>query len=224
MFKQVSKPECTFRSLQDCARNYAESPKTGKEFWFRKVRSLFLWGSRSQPFHCRSWWGWTNPKLLMVRHFTSCFIVVQFIRPHMRTHHPTAVNQIINSTGHSTNRRVYFTVTKSAIKVRPNTLLMPMLTNKFIMFLLWIVLVWPFIWLYRRFGRPGGKWDVCRAEYAFDRDPRDSGGNGGDVRLGDGDWVKIWERTLRLAVGNRIQSSSPIYRPTENDSNLIRFN
>jgi hypothetical protein len=132
------------------------------------------------------------------------------------------VNQIINSTGHSTYRKVYFTVTRSTIQVRADSALMTMLKDSFISCLLWLVLVFPIVWLIRRFGKNGGKWDVCRAEYVCDRDPRDPDDAEG-VPLGEGDWVKIWERTLRLAVGNRIKTSSPIYRPTANDSGVILF-
>ena len=100
---------------------------------------------------------------------------------------------------------------------------MTMLKNECVTCLLWLILVWPIIWLIRRYGEQGGKWDVCRASYVCNRDPRDRPGTGDGVPLGDGDWVKIWERTLRLAVGNRIQSTSPIYRPTANDSGVILF-
>jgi hypothetical protein len=77
--------------------------------------------------------------------------------------------------------------------------------------------------MYRRYGKEGGKWDVCRASYVCNRDPRDPPNAMGRVPLGDGDWVKIWERTIRLGVGNRIQTSRPIYKPTANDSGVIVF-
>jgi hypothetical protein len=100
---------------------------------------------------------------------------------------------------------------------------MAILANGFFKFLLWIILVYPFLWLYYRYSSQSGKWDVCRAHYSCTRDPRDPAGSVGCVPLGDGDWVKVWERTIRLAVGNRIQSNSPIYRPTPNDSGVINF-
>ena len=136
-----------------------------------------------------------------------------------------AINQIINSTGHSTHRKVRFSVTQSTIQVRADSTLMTMLMDKFIAFLLWLVCVYPIVWLVRRYGKNGGKWDTCRAEYVCDRDPRDpiDAPLGQGVPLGEGDWVKVWERTLRLAVGNRIKTSSPIYRPTANDSGVILF-
>jgi len=77
--------------------------------------------------------------------------------------------------------------------------------------------------MYRRYGKEGGKWDVCRASYACNRDPRDPPNVVGGVPLGGGDWVKIWERTIRLGVGNNIRTSQPIYRPTANDSGVIVF-
>jgi hypothetical protein len=134
-----------------------------------------------------------------------------------------AVDQIINSTGHTGHRNVYFTVTNSSIKIHPDSTLMMLLTNPFLKFLLWLVLAYPFIWMYRRYGKEGGKWDVCRASYACNRDPRDPPNVVGGVPLGGGDWVKIWERTIRLGVGNNIRTSQPIYRPTANDSGVIVF-
>jgi hypothetical protein len=100
---------------------------------------------------------------------------------------------------------------------------MTMLTNGFLVFLLWLVCAFPFIWCYRRFGGEGGKWDVCRAAYACERDPRDAPGVITGQPLGDGDLVKIWERTIRLGVGNRIRDRRAIYRPTANDSGVIVF-
>ena len=135
----------------------------------------------------------------------------------------TAVNQIVNSTGHTGHRNVYFTVTNSSIKIQRDSTLMMLLTNGFLKFLLWLVCAYPFIWMYRRYGKEGGKRDVCRASYVCNRDPRDLPNLMGGVPLGDGDWVKIWERTFHLSVGNRIQTSRPIYRPTTNDSGVIAF-
>jgi len=77
--------------------------------------------------------------------------------------------------------------------------------------------------MYRRYGKEGGKWDLCRASYVCNRDPRDPPNVVGGVPLGDGDWVKIWERTIRLGVGNRIRTCQSIYRPTANDSGVIVF-
>jgi hypothetical protein len=98
-----------------------------------------------------------------------------------------------------------------------------MLTDGLIKYLPWVDLVYPFVWMYRRFGKQGGKWDVCKASFPCNRDPRDSHKVIG-VPLGDGDWVKIWERTIRLGIRNRIQTTQPIYRPTANDSEVIVFN
>jgi len=133
-----------------------------------------------------------------------------------------AVDQIICSTGYSSFRKVYFTVGNNSIKVRADSTLMMILTGGFVNYKLWNNLVYPFAWIYRRCGHQGGKWDVCRASFSCNRDPRDSPNVIG-VPLGDGDWVKIWERTIRLGVRNRIQMPQPIYRPTMNDSDVIIF-
>ena len=133
-----------------------------------------------------------------------------------------AVSQIISSAGHTTHRNVYFEDSHSLVRVRADSALMLMLGNGFIHYLLLCICIAPFIWLYRRFSNQGGKWDVCRASYACHRDPRDPQGVMG-VPLGEGDWIKIWERTIRLAVGNRIQSTKAIWRPTPNDSGVVTF-
>ena len=145
---------------------------------------------------------------------------IDFNAPNSRL---SAVGQIINSTGHTGSYKVQFKISNNSIKIHPDTTLMMLLTNPFLKFLLWIILVYPFIWLYRRFGSQGGKWDVCRAMFVCKRDPRDPPGVDGVPLHGDGEWVKIWERTIRLGVGNRIQTRRPIYRPTANDSGVIVY-
>ncbi|KIM80107.1 hypothetical protein PILCRDRAFT_9686 [Piloderma croceum F 1598] len=132
-----------------------------------------------------------------------------------------AVNQIISSTGYSSVQNVYFTVGNSSIKVQADSSLTRMPADG-LKYLRWIDLVYPFVWMYRRFGKQGGKWDVCRASFTCNRDPRDPHKVIG-VPLGDGDWVKIWERTIRLGIRNRIQTTQPIYRPTADDSEVIVF-
>ncbi|KIM80108.1 hypothetical protein PILCRDRAFT_822621 [Piloderma croceum F 1598] len=133
-----------------------------------------------------------------------------------------AVDEIISSTGYSSFRNVYFTVGNTSIKVQADSTLTRMLTDGLIKYLPWVDLIYPFVWMYRRFGKQGGKWDVCRASFACNRDPQDPHNVIG-VPLGDGDWVKIWENTIRLGIRNRIQTTQPIYRPTANDSEVIVF-
>ena len=62
---------------------------------------------------------------------------------------------------------ISFDVTASKVYVRPTNRLSRILSNKWIKFLLWILLIYPFIWLFKRFhSRGGGQWRVAGGAYA----------------------------------------------------------
>jgi hypothetical protein len=143
--------------------------------------------------------------------------------PSVSNLHLSAVSQIITSAGHSGQCKVEFKLSNNSIKIHPDSTLMTMLSSTALKFLLWILLVYPFLWLYRRYGSAGGKWDVCRATFICRRDPRNPPGVDGVPLRSDGDLVQIWERTIRLAVRDRIQTTRPIYRPTANNSEVIIY-
>jgi hypothetical protein len=136
-----------------------------------------------------------------------------------------AVAQIIGSTGHGGDMRVFFEITGRRIKIRAPSQLSQMMSNRIVKILLWILLIYPFLWLYRHVSEAGGKWDLCGASYPLINDPRDPPGApyGVNGPMRDGDWIRIWEKTIRLGIMNHIQSSVPIRRPVTDDSGVINF-
>lgn len=117
-----------------------------------------------------------------------------------------------------------------------------MLSNKWWKLLLIITLVYPFIWLYKRFSSSGGgKWEVCGGAYALKawrpiaQHPDGSSGSAKrDLQTGDasgrvvetaegarlqllgtreGEWFQRWEGLIRQAVRERRISDAPIVSP-----------
>ena len=92
-------------------------------------------------------------------------------------------------------------------------------------------MIYPFIWLYKRFGRSGGgRWEVCGGAYAlktWQMQPPDSAGPPPYVNDGrwqqtpesgwaclvgerEGEWFQRWEWRIRAAVRDRIKSTTPL--------------
>jgi len=62
--------------------------------------------------------------------------------------------------------QITFTNYSSKIRIRPSNRLSRMLSNKWIKFLSIILLIYPFIWLFKRFhSKGGGIWEVCGGAY-----------------------------------------------------------
>ncbi|KAH6917410.1 hypothetical protein BKA70DRAFT_333703 [Coprinopsis sp. MPI-PUGE-AT-0042] len=81
-----------------------------------------------------------------------------------------AIRSAVVSTPYSGNLEVSFTKHRSRIYIRPNNRLSRMLSNKWFKFLSILLLIYPFIWLFKRFhSRGGGKWQVCGAAYPIKR-------------------------------------------------------
>ena len=100
-------------------------------------------------------------------------------------------------------------------------------------FLLWITLIYPFIWLYKRFShRGGGRWEVCGGAYAlktWQMQPAGSPGpppyvndgrwqdtpNGWACLIGEreGEWFQRWEGTIKRAVSGRLKTNQPLVDP-----------
>jgi len=220
MVKKVGVNGSPVKTVRDWARNYAASSKTGKEFRFQKVR----WSNIAMRYKLSTLQVISGIDMPKIRDGSSSKLSTQILLRFIPSFSSPsiAVERIISSTGHSSFRKVYFTVGNTSIKVQPDSTLTMVLTDGLIKYIPWIDLVYPFVWMYRRFGKQGGKWDVCRASFTCNRDPRDPHKVIG-VPLVDGDWVKIWERTIRLGIRNRIQTTQPIYRPIANDSEVIVF-
>lgn len=67
------------------------------------------------------------------------------------------------SYGLNTNITVEFSSSADTISIRPSTKFSRALSKTWVCVLLWILLVYPFIWLYRRFH--GGHWEVAGAAF-----------------------------------------------------------
>ncbi|KZT02671.1 uncharacterized protein LAESUDRAFT_661390 [Laetiporus sulphureus 93-53] len=79
-----------------------------------------------------------------------------------------AISAAVKSTYYTGNFEVHFELTNAKIHIRPDNWLSRTLSNKWLKFLLFLFLIYPFIWLYQRFGRRGGgRWEVCGGAYAL---------------------------------------------------------
>lgn len=124
------------------------------------------------------------------------------------------------------------------IIIRPANALSQLLSNIWIKFLLWITLIYPFIWLYKRFHeRGGGIWKVCGGGYPLkvvlplpkadgDNLPtfEEAAGSSSSVvvRTGtyvvgerEGEWFRKWENTIRGSVLSRKQDKTPLVHPMD---------
>ncbi|OSD03386.1 hypothetical protein PYCCODRAFT_1365742 [Trametes coccinea BRFM310] len=132
---------------------------------------------------------------------------------------------------YSSTITVDFELSHHKIRIRPDNRLARALSNKWIKFLLWILLIYPFIWLYKRFGRRGGgRWEVCggacalktwRAPIGGAEPPPPEARNDGRwkntpdgllhlVGEREGEWFQRWEGPIRNAVLRKVQSKTPL--------------
>ncbi|CDO71608.1 hypothetical protein BN946_scf184911.g78 [Trametes cinnabarina] len=140
-----------------------------------------------------------------------------------------AITSAIRSV-YSSKITVEFEMSHHKIRIRPDNHLSRALSNKWIKFLLWILLIYPFIWLYKRFGRRGGgRWEVCggacalktwRQPIAATPPPPEARNDGrwketpdGLLHLvgeREGEWFQRWEGPIRNAVLRKVQSRTPL--------------
>ena len=79
-----------------------------------------------------------------------------------------SIETLIQSTHYTGTLAISFDLTASKVYVRPTNRLSRTLSNKWIKILLWILLIYPFIWLFKRFHpRGGGQWRVAGGAYAM---------------------------------------------------------
>lgn len=82
----------------------------------------------------------------------------------------SAVRHIIVSSLYQGTVEVEFKTRSSKVYIRPDNKLSRLLSNKWIKFLSIILLIYPFIWLFKRFNsRGGGSWEVCGSAHALKR-------------------------------------------------------
>jgi hypothetical protein len=81
-----------------------------------------------------------------------------------------ATISVVNSTHYRGDLSVQFETSQNIVSVRSHNRLSRALSNRWIKFLLFLTLIYPFIWLFKRFhSRGGGRWDVCGGAYALKR-------------------------------------------------------
>lgn len=81
-----------------------------------------------------------------------------------------AAISVVNSTHYRGDLSVQFETSQNVVSVRSHNHLSRALSNRWIKFLLFLTLIYPFIWLFKRFhSRGGGRWDVCGGAYALKR-------------------------------------------------------
>ncbi|KZT65591.1 hypothetical protein DAEQUDRAFT_768757 [Daedalea quercina L-15889] len=155
-----------------------------------------------------------------------------------------AIEAAVKSTYYTGRLTVEFKTTNSKVCIRPDTRISRAISNKWIKLILVLLLIYPFIWLYKRFGRRGGgRWEVCGGAYALKswqlvdlpppfpgtartNDPRVvyiGSGTARVVGLREGEWFQQWERTIRRAVTGRLQSTVPLKEPDETTSAAMRL-
>jgi len=141
-----------------------------------------------------------------------------------------AITDTIKSSRYRGHVTVRFEVHANLVIVRPDSRLSRALSKFWVKILLIITLVYPFIWLYRRFStRGGGRWTVAGGAYALKRWVVPSNNlqpgvpanvfrtpDGPRVLLGirEAEWLQSWEATIRQAVLKRRINTKPLYQPT----------
>lgn len=149
----------------------------------------------------------------------------------------------VKSTYYTGRLTVNFKQRADQIHIRADNWLSRLLSKKWLVVLLWILLIYPFIWLFKRFtSGGGGRWEVCGGAYALkswkiinpaeDNDPpppfseHDYSYNGrtiintpmGQAELvgtKEGEWFQRWEGTIKRAVMGRCQSAVPLTIPDD---------
>lgn len=145
---------------------------------------------------------------------------------------------MITSTSYAETVDVSMEYASNKIYVRPNNRLSRTLSNPWLKFLMFITLVYPFVWLFKRFHtRGGGRWEVCGGAYALkqlvpaghghdlefkvniSQQPGSQTGTGSTTVLGlkEGQWFRQWEGGIKRAVITRFQSSVPLTEPPIDD-------
>jgi len=147
-----------------------------------------------------------------------------------------AINAAVKSTYYDGDFTVKFKVTNSKIHVRPDSQFARLLSKTWFKVILWVFLIYPFVWLYKRFHtRGGGRWEVCGGAYPLKRwqpiedDPSAPpppfsesnsriahGAVSGHARLvgmKEGEWFQRWEGSIKRAVTGRLKAREALTVP-----------
>ncbi|KAI9509541.1 hypothetical protein F5148DRAFT_978145 [Russula earlei] len=140
-----------------------------------------------------------------------------------------AIRDTIKSTGYRGRVIIDFKVHGNKVVVRPDSRLSRALSSYWLKILLIVTLVYPFLWLYKRFNaRGGGRWTVAGGAYALKRWVVPSEDvqpgvlvnvfqtpDGPRILVGvrEGEWLRAWELTIRAAVTRHRVDPTPLYQP-----------
>ncbi|KDQ56853.1 hypothetical protein JAAARDRAFT_207890 [Jaapia argillacea MUCL 33604] len=92
-----------------------------------------------------------------------------------------AIRATIAATSYGGDVEVSVEVTGTKVHIRPDNKLSRALSHLWVKILLWIFLIYPFIWLFKRFSRwGGGKWEVCGGAYGLKYWQREFNYNGSE--------------------------------------------
>ncbi|ESK96142.1 hypothetical protein Moror_7283 [Moniliophthora roreri MCA 2997] len=129
------------KTLREWADEYCASPKHLKEFTYRKVV-----------------YGWD----------------LEFVQDRVQSliRGSLASNpfHLLFTPSSNYNIHAHFHHDATKIHVRPSNRLSRLLSKTWVKVVLWILLIYPFIWLFKRFHRKGGgRWEVCGGAWAITR-------------------------------------------------------
>lgn len=186
----------------------------------RTARGLPPWAARASPIDLESASGlqssrsvrdWADAYCASPKHLKE-FTYTKVVHGWDLDALTAAVRACILSTHYSGTVKVSCDVSANKIYVRPDNRLARVLSNGWMKLLLILTLVYPFIWLFRRFhSRGGGRWEVCGGAYALKRASNDAKGR--VVGMKEGQWLRQWEGTIRHAVGTHLQNAVPLTLP-----------
>ncbi|KAG5647959.1 hypothetical protein DXG03_006993 [Asterophora parasitica] len=145
-----------------------------------------------------------------------------------------AIRGAILQTHYQGRISVDFNLSATKIFIRPDNRLSRTLSKTWVKVLLCIFLIYPFIWLFKRYhSRGGGRWEVCGGAYALKyTEPVDAASWKSDrndvvpsappriveTELGpqklygerEGEWFRRWEAVVKRSVALRVQRSVPM--------------
>lgn len=127
-----------------------------------------------------------------------------------------AILHTIRSTGYQTTVGIDFNVSRDTVIIRSANRFSRMLDNIWILILLWIFLIYPFIWLWKRYSPHGGaEWKVCGAAYALKATQPPAAEGAEPTVLGEkeGVWFQKWEKTIKACVSTKRRDGETLTEP-----------
>jgi hypothetical protein len=131
-----------------------------------------------------------------------------------------AIEATVRNAGYQGTTNIHFKTTQHKVIVRPLNSLSVALDKTWVLILLWVSLVYPFLWLWRRFSsRGGGKWKVCGGAYAL-KVVKDDGTVEGER---EGEWMRRWEDTIRHVVVSGMENYvEPLREPLVGQDGVLQ--